>query len=115
MPSGCTSFQLNDTISPQRKPAPWKRVKAEVGTGAVGVVGSSPHKGNAEILRAEKLKSGPGIEAGIAQQGAAYYPTAMATISLKLPENLLARLERESRARRTTKSSVVRECLTETT
>jgi len=33
------------------------------------------------------------------------------TISLKLPENLLARLERESRARRTTKSSVVRECL----
>jgi predicted DNA-binding protein len=39
----------------------------------------------------------------------------MATISLKLPENLLARLERESRARRTTKSSVVRECLTETT
>ena len=35
----------------------------------------------------------------------------MTTISLKLPENLLARLERESRARRTTKSSVVRECL----
>ena len=62
----------------------------------------------------EMLKSGPGIEAGIAQQGAAYYPTVMTTISLKLPENLLARLERESRARRTTKSSVVRECLTET-
>ena len=35
----------------------------------------------------------------------------MTTISLKLPEPLLARLERESRARRTTKSSVVRECL----
>ena len=35
----------------------------------------------------------------------------MTTISLKLPESLLARLERESRARRTTKSSVVRECL----
>ena len=35
----------------------------------------------------------------------------MTTISLKLPENLLARLETESRARRTTKSSVVRECL----
>jgi hypothetical protein len=77
----------------------------------VGVVGSSPHKGNAEILKAEKLKSGPGIEAGIAQQGGAYYPTVMTTISLKLPENLLARLEKESRARRTTKSSVVRECL----
>ncbi len=35
----------------------------------------------------------------------------MTTISLKLPERLLARLERESRVRRTTKSSVVRECL----
>ena len=35
----------------------------------------------------------------------------MTTISLKLPESLVARLERESRARRMTKSSVVRECL----
>ena len=35
----------------------------------------------------------------------------MTTISLKLPESLLARLEKESRARRTTKSSLVRECL----
>ncbi|MCP5528131.1 MAG: hypothetical protein H7A47_15170 [Verrucomicrobiales bacterium] len=35
----------------------------------------------------------------------------MTTISLKLPERLLARLEKESRARRTTKSSLVRECL----
>jgi hypothetical protein len=35
----------------------------------------------------------------------------MTTISLKLPPQLLSRLERESRERRTTKSSVVRECL----
>ena len=35
----------------------------------------------------------------------------MTTISLKLPEHLLTRLEKESLARRTTKSSVVRECL----
>ena len=35
----------------------------------------------------------------------------MTTISLKLPEPLLSRLEKESRARRTTKSSLVRECL----
>ena len=35
----------------------------------------------------------------------------MTTISLKLPERLLARLEEESRIRRTTKSRVVRECL----
>ena len=36
---------------------------------------------------------------------------AVTTISLKLPETLLARLDKESRARRTTKSSLVRECL----
>lgn len=35
----------------------------------------------------------------------------MTTISLKLPERLLARLEGESRTRRTTKSALVRECL----
>ena len=35
----------------------------------------------------------------------------MKTMVLKLPERLLARLEKESRARRTTKSSLVRECL----
>jgi hypothetical protein len=35
----------------------------------------------------------------------------MTTISLKLPARLLARLEAESQARRTTKSSLVRECL----
>lgn len=35
----------------------------------------------------------------------------MTTISLKLPEQLLSRLEKESRARRKTKTSLVRECL----
>lgn len=35
----------------------------------------------------------------------------MNTISLKLPARLLERLEQESRARGTTKSSLVRECL----
>jgi hypothetical protein len=35
----------------------------------------------------------------------------MTTISLKLPDQLLARLESETRLRRTTKSSLVRECL----
>ena len=35
-----------------------KRVKPEVGTGSVRGVGSSPHKGKAEILKAEKLKWG---------------------------------------------------------
>ena len=48
---------------------------------------------------------------GIAPPGPAYYFSHMTTISLKLPEPLLARLEKESRARRTTKSSMVRECL----
>jgi hypothetical protein len=35
----------------------------------------------------------------------------MNTISLKLPDRLLKLLEEECRARRTTKSSLVRECL----
>ena len=35
----------------------------------------------------------------------------MTTISLKLPEQLLSRLEKASRARRKTKTSLVRECL----
>ena len=48
---------------------------------------------------------------GVAPNRRAYYRSAVTTISLKLPENLLARLERESRARRTTKSSLVREYL----
>ena len=38
----------------------------------------------------------------------------MSTISLKLPDNLLELLEKESRTRRTTKSSLVRECLEKT-
>lgn len=38
----------------------------------------------------------------------------MNTISLKLPDRLLEVLEKESRARRTTKSSLVRECLEKT-
>lgn len=36
---------------------------------------------------------------------------AMKTISLKLPDHLLDLLESEARARRTTKSFMVRECL----
>ncbi len=35
----------------------------------------------------------------------------MTTISLELPEQLLSRLEKESRTRRKTKTSLVRECL----
>jgi hypothetical protein len=38
----------------------------------------------------------------------------MNTISLKLPGRLLELLEEESRVRRTTKSSLVRECLEKT-
>jgi predicted DNA-binding protein len=48
---------------------------------------------------------------GIALENGMYYRADMTTISLKLPEGLLTRLEEESRSRRTTKSHVVRECL----
>ena len=50
-------------------------------------------------------------EFGIAREYGAYYFSGMNTISLKLPDRLLERLEAESRARGTTKSSLVRECL----
>ena len=69
---------------------------------------TSPNRAVAHPTR--WLTSGAG-EPGIAQGGSAYYPLTMTTISLKVPESLLARLEQESRLRRTTKSSVVRECL----
>ena len=43
-----------------------------------------------------------------------YYPVDVTTISLKLSDRLLELLEDEARARRTTKSSLVRECLEKT-
>ena len=49
---------------------------------------------------------------GIARRGEGYYHADMRTISLKLPDDLLAQLEVESRARRVTKSSLIRESLT---
>ncbi|MEI7728115.1 MAG: ribbon-helix-helix domain-containing protein [Verrucomicrobiota bacterium] len=41
----------------------------------------------------------------------AYYHTGVTTISLKLPKHLLARLEKETQTRHTTKSALVRDCL----
>jgi hypothetical protein len=48
---------------------------------------------------------------GIAGQSPAYYHPAMQTISLKLPDSLLALLEKESRVRRMNKSALVRAAL----
>ena len=48
---------------------------------------------------------------GIAYQNGAYYPERMQTISLKLPDNLLAQLDDEAKARHVTKSHLVRESL----
>jgi hypothetical protein len=47
----------------------------------------------------------------IAQQIGAYYTTSMRTISLKLPDDLLAQLEGEAKLRRVTKSRLVRDNL----
>ena len=47
----------------------------------------------------------------IAQQIGAYYTTSMRTISLKLPDDLLAQLESEAKLRRVTKSRLVRDNL----
>ncbi len=48
---------------------------------------------------------------GIARGDCGYYFSPVSTISLKLPERLLERLEAESRARGTSKSALVRQCL----
>jgi predicted transcriptional regulator len=47
----------------------------------------------------------------MARQNGAYYPEVMRSISLKLPEDPLGDLAREARARRVTKSWLVRESL----
>jgi len=48
---------------------------------------------------------------GIARQSGVYYAVTMQTISLKLPDHLLAQLEKEAKARRVTKSLLIRESL----
>jgi len=51
------------------------------------------------------------VNSGIALQNGAYYARFMRTISLKLPNTLLTQLDSEARARRVTKSWLVRESL----
>jgi hypothetical protein len=53
----------------------------------------------------------PGPDASITEQNDAYYTVFMQTISLKLPEDLMNELTSEAKARRTTKSQVVRDSL----
>jgi len=48
---------------------------------------------------------------GIARENGAYYAVIMRTISVKLPDDLFAQLGREAKARRVTKSRLVRESL----
>ncbi len=47
----------------------------------------------------------------IARQVGVYYSEVMQTISLRLPDDLVADLEREAKARRVTKTSLIRESL----
>jgi hypothetical protein len=56
----------------------------------------------------------PSADVGIARQDGAYYYWFMRTISLKLPENLLAELTTQAKARRVTMSWLVRESLLRT-
>ena len=48
---------------------------------------------------------------GIARRNDAYYAISMQTISLKLPDDLLVQLDNEAKARRVTKSALIRESL----
>ena len=57
------------------------------------------------------MRTGVGLEPGIAFEVGTYYYFGMNTISLKLPDRLLELLEKESQIRHTTKSSLVRDCL----
>lgn len=63
------------------------------------------------MLRTEVLLT---ADLGIARQDEAYYHGVMRTISLKLPDDLLARLSSQAKARRLTKSSLIRESLVKT-
>ncbi|MBK8476385.1 MAG: hypothetical protein IPL39_08690 [Opitutaceae bacterium] len=51
-------------------------------------------------------------KSGIAREVCRYHPIRAPTISLRLPDRLLEMLEKESRVRGTTKSALVRECVT---
>ncbi len=55
--------------------------------------------------------TGLGLNASIARQNGAYYSLIVRTISLRLPDDLLAQLDHEAKARRVSKSGVVRESL----
>jgi predicted DNA-binding protein len=51
------------------------------------------------------------ITAAIGKKIGVYYATIVRTISIKLPDDLLARLESEAKARRVTRSLLIRESL----
>jgi hypothetical protein len=63
-----------------------------------------------EALRRHRLRA----NRGIAHRNGAYYHSFVRTISLKLPDHLLAQLESEAKAKRVTKSSLVRDSLERT-
>ena len=59
----------------------------------------------------ERFSGNSKCSAGIARRSGAYYSMVMRTISLKLPDELLMQLQHEAKARRVTKSWLVRESL----
>jgi hypothetical protein len=52
-----------------------------------------------------------GVTARVARENGAYYAGTMRTISVKLPDALLIKLAKEAKARRVTRSWLVRESL----
>jgi hypothetical protein len=78
--------------------------------GAIG-----PHRALAPVFRKDRADAAKWTRkrAGrsIARQNGAYYAVIMRTISVKLPDELLAELAREAKARRVTKSWLVRKSL----
>lgn len=89
-------------------------IQAESWTSRRGRNASIKQSSRASNAWASARKSVTGQRAiafGIARDNGVYNHGFMKAISLKLPDRLLERLAAESRARGTTKSSLVRECL----
>jgi Arc/MetJ-type ribon-helix-helix transcriptional regulator len=80
------------------------RDQAQARSKQLPLVSRGRHQSKCNSLRAHH-------PSGIAQQNGANYHVDLRAISVKLPDDLLARLAKHARAKRVTKSSLVREGL----
>jgi predicted DNA-binding protein len=72
---------------------------------------AAPRDISVEITLSNHCSASSSPAASIAEQIGAYYHVIVQTISLKLPDDLLAQLNSEAKARRVTRSRLVRDSL----